>query len=394
MLEKSDYYNNCTCKLLNAEISNLKGRIFIGLGYHSFALENLNEGIEHLKSDTTQSSMIGKLYLNKAAAYSGMGEIDSLFFSQKRALKYSPITMNYVLMGRWYLTYDKKIDSAKYFLEIAQNKLDESVSRYQESIYLRNVAYYNKVIGDFEEALCYYNKALDISLEINRNKEVLKTYRNLAGIYSDIGDAEKSNSYYNKFLTLSDSVTNSKNKIRDIAARKFIHQQEETYNKKKYQWLTISLCAGIFLVGGSVLSRKYIRSKYKKSVKENNDKLQEINSLVNQKKLEEVELKAKSENNLRELCELAKRNDESFLPEFRKHYPNLSNKIQVLNPKITKSDFILLALIWLNFSSKDIARYTFVQHKTVQIKKYRLRKKLDLSKGTDLYQWLQDLNQK
>lgn len=254
LVEASKYYNKCTCKKLKADVSNELGRIFIGLGYNSFALEKLNEGLEHLKNDTFQNGRKASLYINKAAAFSYIGENDSVFSSSKQALEYSPTTMNYTLMGRWYLLYDRRIDSAKYFFELGGNKLDESVSKYQESIYLRNVANYNNVIGDFEQALVHYNRSLDISLKLKRSKEVLKTYKDLAALHSTIGNAEKSNNYYNKFLILNDSVKRSKDRIRDITAREFIVKKDETYISEKHHWLAISLCTGFFLVGIGVLS--------------------------------------------------------------------------------------------------------------------------------------------
>ncbi len=393
LVEQSEYYKNCECKSLKARISNLKGRIYIGLGYHSFALEELNEGLEYLKNDTSQNLRLSILHVNKAAAFAAIGEKDSVFYSRKRSLGYASSVFNYILMSRWYLNFDKKIDSAKYYLDLSKAELEESksVPKYGKSIYLRNVANYYEVVGDHKKAIANYCRSLDISMEINRDKEILKTYKNLADLYVKTGDIEKSNSYYSKYAKLNRNIKNNKDRIRDITGREFFKEKEQQHKSDKNQWLTISLSIGIIVIGGGLFSRKYVRTKYKKSVKEKIEELHRVNSLVQEKKQEEKKLKAQLENTQRELVELAKKNDELFLPEFRRVYPELYKKLEEIDPKITKSDLILLGMVWLNFSSKDIANATFVQHRTVQTKKYRLRQKLKLPNGTDLYQWLQKI---
>lgn len=48
-------------------------------------------------------------------------------------------------------------------------------------------------------------------------------------------------------------------------------------------------------------------------------------------------------------------------------------------------------LIYLHFSSKEIAQILFIEHRSVQTRKNRLRKKLKLSANTDLYQYLREM---
>jgi DNA-binding CsgD family transcriptional regulator len=61
------------------------------------------------------------------------------------------------------------------------------------------------------------------------------------------------------------------------------------------------------------------------------------------------------------------------------------------HPDLTKTEFILFALIFLNFTTKDIAKYTFVEHRTVQTRKNRLRRKLNLPAGTNLENYIHSL---
>jgi DNA-binding CsgD family transcriptional regulator len=66
-------------------------------------------------------------------------------------------------------------------------------------------------------------------------------------------------------------------------------------------------------------------------------------------------------------------------------YPDFENKLLDINPKLTNSELEFCAFLRLNFSSKEIANYTFISVRTVQNKKYRLRNKLKIPNETDTY---------
>jgi DNA-binding NarL/FixJ family response regulator len=47
-------------------------------------------------------------------------------------------------------------------------------------------------------------------------------------------------------------------------------------------------------------------------------------------------------------------------------------------------------MTFLNFSTKNIAQYTFVTVRAVQIRKNRLRKKLNIASDIDFNNWMRD----
>jgi DNA-binding CsgD family transcriptional regulator len=89
-----------------------------------------------------------------------------------------------------------------------------------------------------------------------------------------------------------------------------------------------------------------------------------------------------------EVIQLAKTNDPSFVARFKEVYSEFWTRMVSLKPLLTDEELKFCAMLYLNFSTKDIAKFTFVQTKTVQMKKYRLKKKLNLSQETDLNEWL------
>ncbi|MHA7610469.1 hypothetical protein [Elizabethkingia meningoseptica] len=98
-----------------------------------------------------------------------------------------------------------------------------------------------------------------------------------------------------------------------------------------------------------------------------------------------------SKEKLNEIIELAKKNDSTFLMKFQEAYPEFISKLLEINSKLDNLDLAFCALIKLNFSAKEIAAYTFIQHASVQQRKRRMRKKLNISSEIDLYMFFNDL---
>jgi DNA-binding CsgD family transcriptional regulator len=94
-----------------------------------------------------------------------------------------------------------------------------------------------------------------------------------------------------------------------------------------------------------------------------------------------------------DLRRLVIKNDPIFINRFRDAYPDLVHNILVKHPDLIKSELILCAMIYLNFSAKEIAEYTFIQHRSVQTNRSRLRKKMNLPSQLNLDQYIRSFNQ-
>ena len=62
-----------------------------------------------------------------------------------------------------------------------------------------------------------------------------------------------------------------------------------------------------------------------------------------------------------------------------------------LNPTIRSTELYFSALAYLNFSTKDIANYTFVTTTSVQVRKNRMRKKYNIPSEVDFNEWFRSL---
>ncbi len=92
-----------------------------------------------------------------------------------------------------------------------------------------------------------------------------------------------------------------------------------------------------------------------------------------------------------ELVILAKNKDQGFYQKFILAYPDLIDKLNKLCPTICRTELEFCAYLKLNFSTKQIATYTNSTIKSVECKKYRIRKKFDLDPSADIYVWINSI---
>ena len=114
--------------------------------------------------------------------------------------------------------------------------------------------------------------------------------------------------------------------------------------------------------------------------------------MLSKKENEVSELKQKLNDAFEEVFELARKNDSAFLPRFREVYPEFIKNLFRQHPDIITSELQLCAMIFLNFSSKEIAEYMFITHRSVQTRKSRLRKKLGIPGEVDLYRYFKSIS--
>ncbi|MDR6462668.1 hypothetical protein [Chryseobacterium sediminis] len=89
-----------------------------------------------------------------------------------------------------------------------------------------------------------------------------------------------------------------------------------------------------------------------------------------------------------EIIQLAKDNRPEFWAHFQEQYPDFRKKILKLNSNLKVSELIFCAYIFLGFTTKDIAKYTFKAVQTIKNNKNNLRKRLNVPTQHDTTLWL------
>ncbi|GMN10784.1 triple tyrosine motif-containing protein [Croceitalea sp. MTPC9] len=88
-----------------------------------------------------------------------------------------------------------------------------------------------------------------------------------------------------------------------------------------------------------------------------------------------------------------KKNDdwELFQEAFNNADSEFLKKVKTLHPSVSPNDLKLCAYLRLNLSSKEIAQLLHISPRSVEIKRYRLRKKLNLKYGDNLVNYILEL---
>lgn len=289
----------------------------------------------------------------------------------------SQIARGYSNIGLQYLYIDE--DSAAYYFEKSLSLQDKiEIKNYNVSNYLGLGDVYNKK-GDYKKSIEFLKKAEEINNHVQDGYYMISIYELMQDSYKKLGDDKQRNKY--RLLYLESLQHENEEKLHGVNI--FVNEaKQESENiikeSKKMAYLNVSFA--IFSLFSLIILMYFLKKHKKRKIEK-----EEIHSklLLKQKQLENLE--GKTTELLNEVVSLAKENNEKFYPRFLDLYPDFEHKILQINPKLTNSELEFCALLKLNFSSKEIANYTFISIRTVQNKKYRIRNKLNIPNETDTY---------
>ena len=196
-----------------------------------------------------------------------------------------------------------------------------------------------------------------------------------------VNEAKKHLKAYN---IINDSLEKHNKMVVDLLLNEIIKDKDASSAQKSklfriiiWALLFISISVGVFLVVRNMEGKRKIARKNK-----------QLTSKKEQIGLLEEELES---NIFQDIVELAKNNSPEFLPLFGEGYPEFIEAMKKLDPNIRSSELYFCALAYLNFSTKDIATFTFVTPRAVQVRRNRMRKKYNILSEVDFNEWFRSL---
>ena len=364
------------------------GRNYSALKINKKAVECFDKSIEICKNlKSYDQNLLSFLYINKADAFlDTQYETDSTLVYLHKAIKIKENPFKYAVVANYYLKENVNIDSAKVYLDKSKVLIlgDNNITEYYKATVIHADANFNKAIGNYKKAIVLYKESLNIYKKIKKIEEVKLSHKLISETYSQLNDEDNSHKYLISYTKITDSINARYNQNIDVVIGNFLSDQEKEYQKKEKKYNSLIVVVITFFLSVVLFIVYNYRKKRRKIIEEKEQ-------IINQKNIESKKLKQKLNVAFDEVILLAKKNDSSFLVRFQEVYPNVCEKLLENNPKLVNTELTLCAMVWLNFSSKDIASYTNVQPKTVQTKKYRLRKKLNIPENINIYTWLKNL---
>lgn len=348
------------------------------------AIECNNKAFQYLKeakkTKLTQK-LLPRLYVNKGIYYAWKGWLGTSLkcFTKANALENSAYTN--CMVAQYYL-FIHEPDSAGIYIAKADEKMISQKTTDVESLWVYyTMGYYYNEVDNSEQAEKALKKALEINIKTRRtySSHIKEVYKALADLYKKKNDGGKAYFYLKKYMEEEGSSDAARFAAMNKATEDFISavKQESDWHKNDLP-LFIALSITVLTVSG-VYVHKMINGLKKKK----NTLKEQTNALKNRVQTKQLE----------EITELAKRNDSSFLLKFKELYPDFIKVLLKINPDLENSELTFCAMLKLRFSSKEIADYTFVQHRSVQQKKYRIRKRLNIPGEIDIYDFFENLTE-
>lgn len=333
------------------------------VAFHKANTYNIANEIYRYKKDSNKA--IGMLLkANK--------EIDRLQQSETKRLMFRA---NYTNLG---ISYAEKesLDSAEYYIKksvlLTKEEEKNDLLQLNNEIFL---GYIYKARKDYNCAIYYYKKAENKLMILSATHENINhIYRNLAEIYKHTDSLRKANDYLQK---LQNSVLES-----EVSKNKSLHKIiDEELLKNSNSTFYISAGSGLLLL---IMAIFMIRLYRKNTLLKQQERASEVY-------LEETAMNVPLNNDtLSELFEMVHRRNPAFMILFQNVFPGFMEKLQKIHPQIVQTELEFCAMMKLNLSTKEIARILNIEPKSVQAKKYRIRKKLNIQKNVDIYKFFNE----
>ncbi|MBB4118254.1 DNA-binding CsgD family transcriptional regulator [Mesonia hippocampi] len=371
--ERAQYHNNL---LYEAKAYKYLAQVYTFNGLYEKALKELSIGLKTINKVTPETPKTimerANIYTAFTNTYTQNNEpFKGIQYIYKAIEEHGKLTnpeqkrgtqfMDYANLGGIYLKVN--LDSAKYYAE-------KSITYSKPHEYNHNLMFLNYlVIGnvhlakkDYPNAEKYYKKAEAIK-EGKYFMNIKELYKNLIKTYAELNETELKKEYELKLKDLSLTIAQSQNNsLRKIIQndKNNINSSPKSRNKNNYYWILGALAVmGLGIIALVIYKRK---------------------------KTITHPLTPKEYN---ELIDLLKDNDQKFLLAFDTKFPHFSKKLLKENANLTNSEIELLAMVKLGITNKEISQYKYIQHRTVQNKRYFIRKKLNLASDIDLNKWIE-----
>lgn len=413
------------------------------LGEYVQSMDYLNEARDTLEAQGWPQRETVFFYGDRANLYSTVKLYDSALVTNRRAIVYasiSPALMTDVLTFRARIFADRgAADSAYFYLDSAERVIDRMDEAYAPILrrYVRAQRGVLSVMGGDEDARLR-QAADDISEYVGCNSGMweekfalavagerlgddaalgslenlvdsiaryddldllLRANRRLIDIYIDRGRPAEATELFRQTFRLVDTLGIEDARTRSIAADVQYHaRSHERENQMLRQivgreearvfWLAVACVMGIVML--VVITVYHVKSRRLARRSLEMDARQISTLLRNQKtlnsRLEELQSLARTETDWSSLTPSSMSSDDisRFRQSFMSLYPDFQTALQQRCPDLTIGDNTLCMLIRIGQTTDDIAMALGISRASVNSARYRIRKKMGLTKEDSL----------
>ncbi len=437
-LQSLDHAKKIKDSILMAEIYNVLGNLKSKLGHNDDALNLYNISLDiYLRQN--EDSSAAAIYNNLGILYAVDG-VDSLsiYYYQKAASinkktkNYLWLAINYLNIGNDLIDIDR-LDTAFDYLQRSLALADKhNYNRIYPWIY-NNLSQYYLKNNNYNNSVKFADSALYFSRQQNNWLQERSALELLNETYNKKPDLKKAYHYLDELKKISDSI-NAHNRLKeiDLMEMKFRYEEEakqhelekvlaeNQYYKQELIYIIILIVAGLlififillYFIQRNRIQRKNFEQKTTLLEKEkltndlefkNKELITNVIYLLKKNEfISEISNKLKNTNFdsadklsdtiARIISELDKSVTHDTWTEFEVRFQEVHvdfyNKLSKQYPELTPNELRLCAFLRLNMTSKEISDITLQSADSIKTARYRLRKKLDISRENNLITFL------
>ncbi len=436
-IQSLEYAKKIKDSILMARIYNTLGNLKSKLDHNDDAskLYNISLGI-YLRHN--QDSLAAAIYNNLGILYASKGDTLSIYYYQKAALinkemnNYLWLAINYLNIGSDLINIEK-LDTAFDYLQNSLAIINEhNFNRLYPWIY-NNLSYCYSKKNNYNKSIEYAKKALRFSKEHNNWLQEEEALLHLKESYYEKSDLKKSYYYLEKLKKVSDSI-NAHNRLKEIDLMHIRYKYEEEakqqelervlaenkYYRQEVIYLIILMVAGLvififvllYFIQRNRIHRKNLEQKTTLLEKEkltndleykNKELITNVIYLLKKNEfISEISNKLKNSNfdSVDKLSDtiakiifeldrsVTQDTWEEFEVRFQEVHVDFYSSLSKQYPELTPNELRLCAFLRLNMTSKEISDITLQSNDSIKTARYRLRKKLDISRENNLVTYL------
>lgn len=371
-------------ELYRSQICKIRGQIYSYLKMHSHAQKAFDEGIveaDKLENSHHRDYLKSMLYESKAVDYFTTKRYDLQYEYLSKSIKllesmdeksvYTLKVNSYTLMGEYYLLNERPEKALTYF-----DKAYELLEKYNflyRSRLLKGMAEVELALSRPNNALIYLYEAIENVSLTNITPDLPSLYKTMAEAYAMIDNTDSVRYYQSLRNEVDYTISQSKINSTSLAMQKIL--DEHSRNSSSSNSITLELITSIvvllLLVGLTFVALRILKSR-----------------MLRNKKQELKAMQKSLSNAIDEVSALAKSNAPTFIIRFQEVYPEFWKKLNSLHPDLSPAELKLCAMTYLGFTTSEIAAAEFVQHGSVQTRRARMRKKINLDGSVDLKEYL------
>jgi len=385
------------------------------------SIKTIDYALEHFEtSKNTDSILLTKILINKGKLLGSLKQYNKALsvydkakiINQKSNYNKNNADINRQLCAIYInvgviLKAQKKYKKAIRNFKLASNLSNEINDQYKFALANLNIGQGYVHMQEIDSSSLYTNKALNILIKLKRPYFIKECYENLSYIELQRSDYKKSLEYLKLHHKFKDSVINIKQMQKSLQhqnnyAIKLVNEKnklkneikESEYQSKIWFWTLFSILLVLALL---ILFLLFKKSRQNENLIALNLKNRELNQILQQIKqalnvlkkdqhteitpiLKEISQQINIESDRKEL--------ELFINE--KH-TEFFFKLKQKEPSLTKKELRLSSLLLTGLTSKEIADLLSISSASVDMSRYRLRKKLNIPSEKSISIFLSEL---